>query len=180
MLLFKGSSGHVETSFDKTAKNFPVKLQVFLVKVQEKRKTNFSRVFLTFFALYTWLLFRHTWLFFFDKIRKKLTRSPKRDDDSINYFCHFFSKFCWGHVNCTFSNTAKCHTFFVRRRFFSLRDRKRSNKYSSLQKKTSKRSVSPVGCTFESFWQKIHTKSPILSLNDQKTWAKFLHSRETS
>ena len=48
-----------------------------------------------------------------------------------------------------------------------------------LSKKTSKRSVSPVSCTFEKFWQKIHTKSPTLSLNDQKTWAKFLHSRET-
>ena len=29
-------------------------------------------------------------------------------------------------------------------------------------------------------WQKIHTKSPILSLNDQKNWAKFLHSKKTS
>ena len=47
-------------------------------------------------------------------------------------------------------------------------------------KKLSKRSVSPVGCTFEKFWQKIHTKSPILSLNDQKTWAKFLQSKERS
>ena len=47
-------------------------------------------------------------------------------------------------------------------------------------KKTSKRSASPVGYTFEKFWQKIYTKSPLLSLNDQKNWAKFLHSKETS
>ena len=33
------------------------------------------------------------------------------------------------------------------------------------------------------FWkkfQKLHAKGPIISLNDQKTWGKFLHSRETS
>ena len=29
-------------------------------------------------------------------------------------------------------------------------------------------------------WQKVHAKNPIISLNEQKTWAKFLHSRETS
>ena len=45
MLLFKGSFGHVESSIDNPAKNFPVQLQVFLVNVQEKRKTNISRVF---------------------------------------------------------------------------------------------------------------------------------------
>ena len=48
-LLLRGSSGHVESSFDNPAKNFPVKLQVFLVKVQEKRKTNFSKVFFDVF-----------------------------------------------------------------------------------------------------------------------------------
>ena len=41
------------------------------------------------------------------------------------------------------------------------------------KKKTSKRSVSPVGCTFEKIWQKIHAKSPILSLNDQKLEQSF-------
>ena len=45
MLLFKGSSGHVESSLDNPAKNFPIQLQVFLVNVQERRKTNNSRVF---------------------------------------------------------------------------------------------------------------------------------------
>ena len=40
-------------------------------------------------------------------------------------------------------------------------------------KKLSKRSVSPVGCTFEKFWQKIHAKSPIVSLNDQKLEQSF-------
>ena len=50
MLLFKGSFGHVESSFDKPAKNFPVQLQVFLVNVREKRKTNISRVFFDVFT----------------------------------------------------------------------------------------------------------------------------------
>ena len=62
--------------------------------------------------------------------------------------------------------------------FFSLRDRKRSNKYSPLRKKTSKLSAAPVGCSFEKFWRKIHTKSPIISFNDQETWSKFLHSKK--
>ena len=47
-------------------------------------------------------------------------------------------------------------------------------------KKTSKRSVSPVGCTFEKFWQKIHAKIQLIPLKFQKNWAKFLHSKETS
>ena len=50
MLLFKGSLGHVESSLDNPAKNFPVQLQVFLVNVQEKRKTNISRVFFDVFT----------------------------------------------------------------------------------------------------------------------------------
>ena len=47
-------------------------------------------------------------------------------------------------------------------------------------KKTSKHSAAPVGCSFEKKFQKLHAKGPIISLNDQKTWGKFLHSRETS
>ena len=44
MLLFKGSFGHVESNFDNTAENFPVKIQFFLVEVQKRRKINFSIV----------------------------------------------------------------------------------------------------------------------------------------
>ena len=53
MLLWKCSSGHVESSFDNLDKNLPVKIQVFLVKVQKRRKTNCSRVFFEIFPLYT-------------------------------------------------------------------------------------------------------------------------------
>ena len=45
MLLCKCSSGHVEKGFENPAKNFPVKIQVFLFKVQKRRKTNYSIVF---------------------------------------------------------------------------------------------------------------------------------------
>ena len=48
----------------------------------------------------------------------------------------------------------------------------------------SKKNLKTFRCTCRlQFWensQKINVKSPIYSLNDQKTWAKFLHSRETS
>ena len=77
MLLFKGSSGHVESSFDKTAKNFPVKLQVFLVKVQEKRKTNFSRVFFDVFRSVHLITVSTHLTIFFGKIRKNSLKVPK-------------------------------------------------------------------------------------------------------
>ena len=53
ILLWKCSSGHVESSFDNPAKNVRVKIQVFFVKVQKRRKTNCSRVFFDVFHLYT-------------------------------------------------------------------------------------------------------------------------------
>ena len=109
----KCSSGNVESSFDNPAKNFPVKIQFFLVKFQKKTKNQFFKsIFSTFFP-------------------------------SVH--------FCCGHVKCTFSNTAKCHIFHAKRRFFWLRDWKRSNKYSSLRKKTLKLSAAPVGYSFEKF-----------------------------
>ena len=104
MFLCKCSSGHVESSIDNIARKFAAKTQVFLVKVQKRRKNKCSRVFFsTLFLCTLRFMFRHTGLFFCQK-QKKLTRSPKKDDTSINYFHHFFSKFCWGHVKCIFSN----------------------------------------------------------------------------
>ena len=133
MLLCKCSSGHVEGSIDNIARNFAAKTQVFLVKVQKRRKNKCSRVFFsTLFLCTLRFMFRHTWLFFCQK-QKKLTRSPKKDDTSINYFHHFFSKFCWGHVKCIFSNLP--YFFFAKRWLLSLRNRKGPNNYSSLRKK---------------------------------------------
>ena len=92
MLLRKCFSGHIKSSFDNPTKNFPVKIQVFLVKVQKRRKTNCSRVFFRSFY-YVHLDYRFdTPDYFFAKIRNKLTQSPKRDDNSTNYFYHFFLK----------------------------------------------------------------------------------------
>ena len=103
-LLCKCSSGHVESSFDNIATNFPVKTQVFRQSPKKTKKTNAREYFFsTFFVCTLRLMFRHTWLLFAE-IRKKLTQSPKKDVNSINYFHHFFSKFCWGHVKRTFSN----------------------------------------------------------------------------
>ena len=90
MLLFKGSTGHVGSSFDKTAKKFPVQLQVFLVNVQEKRTTNISRVFFDVFTSVQLISVSTRLNIFFTKIRENFPQNPKRDDDSINYFYHFF------------------------------------------------------------------------------------------
>ena len=69
--------------------------------------------------------------------------------------------------------------FFAKIWLLSLRDQKRSKNYYSLQK-----SLKTFRCTrrlqFWEIWQNIHAKSSIISLNDQKPWAKFLHSKETS
>ena len=53
MLLRKCFSGHVKSSFDNRTKNFPVKIQVFLVKVQKRRKTIVQEYFFEVFTLYT-------------------------------------------------------------------------------------------------------------------------------
>ena len=125
VLLRECFCGHVKSSFDNPAKNFPVKIEVFLVKVQKRRKTNCSRV--SFRSLYSLHLdyYFNTPDYFFAKIRKKLTQSPKRDDISTNYCSHFFSKFCWGHFNEPYQRF-----FFAIKRLLSLRYRKRSNNYS--------------------------------------------------
>ena len=69
--------------------------------------------------------------------------------------------------------------FFAKIWLLSLRDQKRSKNYSSLQK-SLKTFRYTRRLQFWEFWPKIHTKSSIISLNDQKRRAKFLHSKETS
>ena len=78
MLLFKGSFVHVESSFDNPAKNFPVKLQVFLVKVQEKRKTNFSWVFFDVFPSVHLITVSTRLNFFLPKSEKTSLKIPKK------------------------------------------------------------------------------------------------------
>ena len=53
ILLWKCSSGHVESSFDNPAKNICVKIQVHFVKFKKRWKTNCSRVVFDVFHLYT-------------------------------------------------------------------------------------------------------------------------------
>ena len=141
MLLRKCFSGHVKSSFDNPTENFPVKIQVFLVKFQKRRKTNCSGVF--FRSLHSQHLDYcfDTPDYFFAKIRKKLIQSPKRDDNSTNFFSHFFSKFCWGHFNEPYQRF-----FFAIRRLLSIRYRKRSNNYSLVvsPEKTLKSSAAPA------------------------------------
>ena len=49
-LLCKCSTGHVESILDNPAKNFTAKTQVFLVKIQKRRKTNCSTVLFDVFS----------------------------------------------------------------------------------------------------------------------------------
>ena len=132
MLLCNWSSGHVESSFDNPAKKIPVKIHVFLVKVQKRRKTVGSTVnFSTFFLCTLRLLFRHTWLFFLSKSEKTHSKSEK-DDNSKKNFCHFFLKILLRTREMPFWQPF--HKFFGNSWILSLRDRKRSNNYFSFQK----------------------------------------------
>ena len=103
----KCSSGHVESSCDNPAKNFPVKMQFFLVKFRKRRKTNFSRVFFWRFSSVHLDHCFDTPDYLFSQNQKELTQSSEKDDNSINYFYHFFSKICSGHVKCTLKNPVK-------------------------------------------------------------------------
>ena len=53
ILLWKCSSGHVESSFDNPAKNVRVKIQVFLSKSKKDEKTIVQEFFFDVFHLYT-------------------------------------------------------------------------------------------------------------------------------
>ena len=110
-LLRKCISRHVKSSFENPAKNFPVKVQVFLAQSPKKTKNQFLKSIFSKFVLSTLrLLFRHTWLFFSQNQKKTHSKSQKVDN-STNYFYHFFSKFFWGHVKCTLKDLPKvfCH-----------------------------------------------------------------------
>ena len=96
-------SGHVERSFDNIDKNLPVKIQVFLVKVQRRRKTNFFKsLFWHFSTVHLSYCFDKPDCFFCQN-QKKLNQSSKKDVNIMNYFYHLFSKFCWGLLKFTFS-----------------------------------------------------------------------------
>ena len=159
MLLFKGSSGHVESMFDKAAKNLAVKLQVFLVKFQEKRKTNFSRDFLTIFALYTWLPFRHTWLFFFDKIRKNSLKVPKEMMIVLITFVIFSQSFAEDTWNALLATLPSAIYFLSKHGFF--RSETENDQTNTL---LSKKNIKTFRCNrrlqFWENWQKnSHQKS---------------------
>ena len=155
MLLRKCFSGHVKSSFDNRTKNFPVKIQVFLVKVQKRRKTNCSRVFFrSFYSVHLDYCF-DTPEYFFAKIRNKLTQSPRRDVNSTNYFYHFFLKVLLRTREMHFEEPWQ--KFFAIRRLLSLRYRKRSNNYSLVfsPEKTLKRSdATAPRLQFQESWQK--------------------------
>ena len=53
MLLCKFSSGHVESSFDNIAKNFPVKTQVFWSKSKKNEKPIAQDYFFDVFPVYS-------------------------------------------------------------------------------------------------------------------------------
>ena len=125
---------------------------------QNPKKTKnqlFNSFFWRFFLCTLRLLFQHTRLIFLPKSEKKLIESPKRDDNSEYYINRFFLR--------TLLRTREMHfinlpIFFAKIWSLSLRDQKRSENYSSLQK-----SLKTFRCSRRlQFWeisQKIHAKS---------------------
>ena len=157
MLLCKFSSGHVESSFDNIAKNFPVKTQVFFFsKSKKRRKTNCSSVFFWRFSCVHLDYCFDTPDWFFCQNQKKLTQSPKKDVISINHFHHFFSKFCWGHAKSTFSNLPEL--FLSKVRYFRS-ETKNNQTITLLSKKTSKRSLHPKAAALINLTKSLSQKS---------------------
>ena len=175
MLICMCSTGQVESFLTTLPKTFLQKHRFFLSKSKKDEKQIVQQSFLTFFPSTLRLLFQHTWLLFLPKSEKTHWKS-KRDDNSEKNFNQFFLKVLLRTREMQFSNLPK---FFAQIWQLSLRDQKRSNNYASLQK-----SFKTFRCTrrlqFWEIWQKIHAKNSIISLNDQKSWAKFLHSKEMS
>ena len=148
-------SGHVERSFDNLDKNLPVKIQVFLVKVQKRRKTNFFKSLFRHFSTVQLSYCFDKPDFFFAKIRKNSIKVLKK----MLILWITFITFSQSSAEDTWNLLlATCHKFFAKRRLLSLRDRKRWNNYSSLQK-TSKPSAAPVGCSFEKLSKNSRQKS---------------------
>ena len=180
MLLCKCSSAHVESSSGNPAKIFPVKIQLFLVEVQKRRKFIFSREFFWRFSLCTLdYCFDTPDNCFFVKIRKNSIKVPKEMMIVLFTFITFSQSFAEDTWKALLATLPNVNFFWQMTVIFAQRPKTIKQELFS-PKETSKRSAATVGCTFKKFWQKIHTKSPIFSLNDQKTWAKFLHSKETS
>ena len=81
---------------------------------------------------------------------EKLIESPKRVENSENYFNLFFSMFSWGHVKCTL---ATCGIFLLKYGYFRS-ETENDQRITLLSKRASKRSAAPVGCSFEIFDKK--------------------------
>ena len=114
------------------------------------------------------LLFRHTCLIFYQK-EKKLTQSPKEDDNSINYFCHFFSSFV--------EDTWKVFLATLPEIFFQQLDtlfqRPKTLEQFHFPLKTFKCSAGHVGCPFDKFAEILTSKVEKISSTRTKRLEQF-------
>ena len=74
---------------------------------------------------------------------------------------------------------ATCHKFLPKDGYYCSETENDQTITLLSKKKPQNLPLHPLAAVLKNF-QKIHAKGLISSLNDQKTWAKFLHSRETS
>ena len=149
MLLCKCSSAHVESSSGNPAKIFPVKIQLFLVEVQKRRKFIFSREFFWRFSLCTLdYCFDTPDNCFFVKIRKNSIKVPKEMMIVLFTFITFSQSFAedtWKALLATLPNAI----VFLPKNGYFRSDAKNGQTITLLSKKTSKRSAATVGCSFE-------------------------------
>ena len=149
MLLCKCSSAHVESSSGNPAKIFPVKIQLFLVEVQKRRKFIFSREFFWRFSLCTLdYCFDTPDNYFFGKIRKNSIKVSKEMMIVLFTFITFSQSFAedtWKALLATLPNAI----VFLPKNGYFRSDTKNGQTITLLSKKTSKRSAATVGCSFE-------------------------------
>ena len=131
-LPWKCSSGPINSKLDNHAGNFPLKLQVPLLKIKKYffwksigvRKT-LPKCFLCTLNLWFW----HSWLTFFSeqkKTHKVLNKAQKVKFTSITFFPKCFT----GHLKCAFDDPEK--SFSPENQFFrSMTENFHSNSFAS-------------------------------------------------
>ena len=107
-LLRKCSVVPIKSKFENHAGNFPLKLQVFLLKIKNcfEKALALEKFYLTFFLCMLNLWFWHPWLTSLSEQKK--THKVLNKAQNVKFtFIIFFSKCCTGHLKCVFDNPEK-------------------------------------------------------------------------
>ena len=135
-------SGHVECNFDNTVRKIPVEIQVCLIIVQKRWKINCSKFFpWSFFPLFNQITVSTPLQFVLSKTLKNSSKVPKKSQKSFIFLTSSFSQ----SFDLDSGNAFRqlCQKLYAQYPLFPLKDRKRSNKYSCVLKKSKNVPLDP-------------------------------------